>query len=208
MKLLYQTHSPFARKVLVLAHEAGLAGGIEIVHHETSPTRRNAEVFAANPLGKVPVLILDDGYALFDSTLICDYLDGLHDRRSFIPASGRARLDVLRLQALAQGICEAGISVRHETVRRPPPYRYAAMREGQTEKLTASYDFLETHAAGFPGGDRFDLGRIALATALDWIAFRGLPDFEAGRPRLSTWYRATIERPSMRATAYEGETQD
>ena len=65
MQLLYQTHSPYARKVLVMAHEAGLAGRIEVIHHETSPTRRNEAVFAANPLGKVPVLICADGLHSF-----------------------------------------------------------------------------------------------------------------------------------------------
>ena len=72
MKLLYQTHSPYARQVLVLAHEVGLADRLEVIHHETSPTRRNAAVFAVNPLGKVPVLVLDDGLALFDSAVISD----------------------------------------------------------------------------------------------------------------------------------------
>ena len=76
MKLLYQTHSPFARKVLVMAHEVGLAGRMEVIHHETSPTRRNEAVYAMNPLGKVPVLICDDGLVLFDSVVICSYLDG------------------------------------------------------------------------------------------------------------------------------------
>ena len=213
MKLLYQTHSPFARKVLVLAHEAGIADRLEVVHHETSPTNRNAEVFAANPLGKVPVLILDDGYALFDSTVICDHLDGLHGKPPFIPASGRARLAALRLQSIAQGICEAGIVVRHETVRRPQPYRYPAMRDGQIDKLMASYDFLEADRTAVwlddPGvEDGFDLGQIALATALSWIVFRDLPAFEPGRPRLSLWYRTVSRRKSMLATQYSGATHD
>src|SRR5687768_13722497 len=67
MKLLYQTHSPYARKALVFAHEAGLAERIEVIHHETSPLRRNEAVFAANPLGKVPVLMREGVPALFDS---------------------------------------------------------------------------------------------------------------------------------------------
>ncbi|HEV7446148.1 MAG TPA: glutathione S-transferase N-terminal domain-containing protein, partial [Steroidobacteraceae bacterium] len=66
MRLLYQTHSPYARKVLVAAHEMGLQHRLCVVHHETSPTRRNEEVLALNPLGKVPVLICDDGAVLFD----------------------------------------------------------------------------------------------------------------------------------------------
>jgi glutathione S-transferase len=208
MKLLYQTHSPYARKVLVLAHEAGLTGRLGVVHHETSPTWRNDEVFRLNPLGKVPVLLLDDGSALFDSNVICEYLDGLHDRPPLIPRERMPRLLTLRTQALAQGLCDAGIAVRHETVRRPEALRYAAMRDGQIEKLVASYDFLEREWAEAAGDAPVDLGQIALATALSWLAFRALPDFEQGRPRLASWYRRFIERPSMLATPLAGQTVD
>ena len=89
MRLLYQTHSPYARKVLVLAYEVGLQDRLTVIHHETSPTRRNEAVFDLNPLGKVPVLICDDGIALFDSNVICEYLDGLTQAPgSFHPSRG------------------------------------------------------------------------------------------------------------------------
>ena len=209
MKLFYQTHSPYARKVLVLAHEIGLADRIEVIHHETSPTRRNEEVFRVNPLGKVPVLLLDDGTALFDSNVICEYLDGLHDGARVIPTEGRAHFSTLRIQALAQGLCEAGIAVRHETDRRPEPYRYPAMRDGQNEKLMAAYDFLEREGVSIEADTHhIDIGQIALGTALSWLEFRELPAFERGRPRLSAWYRAFIQRPSMLATPLTGETVD
>ncbi len=212
MKLLYQTHSPYARKVLVAAHEAGLVGQLEVIHHETSPTWRNEAVFALNPLGKVPVLLLDDGFALFDSNVICEHLDGLAGPGSLIPVEPRARLLSLRLQALAQGLCDAGIAVRHETERRPEPYRYPAMRDGQIEKLVAAYDFLEGDAvviaAARPDVDPVCIGQIALATALSWLAFRDLPAFAPGRPRLAAWYEAVIRRPSMRATPLAGDTVD
>lgn len=204
MKLLYQTHSPYARKVLVLAHEAGLAGRLEVEHHETSPTRRNEAVYALNPLGKVPVLVTDDGMALFDSAVICDYLDGLHDGPRLVPAAGPARWRALRLQALAHGVADAGIAVRLETERRPEPYRYPAMRDGQAGKLAAAYDFLEAQA-DFEGP--VDIGQIALATALAWIEFRRLPSFRS-RPRLSAWYEAFAARPSMTATPMAGEVVD
>jgi glutathione S-transferase len=208
VKLLYQTHSPYARKVLVLAHEAGLAERIEVIHHETSPTRRNDEVFALNPLGKVPVLIPDAGPALFDSDVICEFLDGLHGGPRFIPAAPAARWPVLRLQALAQGLCDAGIAVRHDTHRRPARYRYPAMARGQAEKLVAAYDFLERDEAALDARGRPDLGQVALATALSWLEFRELPAFAPGRPRLAAWYAAIAERPSMRATPLTGEVAD
>ncbi len=204
MQLLYQTHSPYARKVLVLAHETGLAGRLHVIHQETSPTLRNDLVFAANPLGKVPALILEQGLTLFDSSVICEFLDGLHDGSPLIPASGPERWRVLRLQALAQGLCDAGITLRWETQRRPVETRWSPMADGQTEKLLAGYDFAEREALDAP----LDLGQIALATALDWLDFRGLPDFRAGRPRLAAWFDAFTRRASMTATTYRGQTRD
>jgi glutathione S-transferase len=205
MKLLYQTHSPYARKALVFAHEAGLSDQIEVVHHETSPTRRNTEVFAQNPLGKVPVLLRLGLPPLFDSSVICEYLDTLHDRAPLIPAAGEARWQALRLQAAAQGMADAGIALRWETVRRPEPLRYPPLAEGQALKLVETYDWLEQELAT---PRPVDLGQIAVATTLSWIAFRELPDFRAGRPRLSAWLATFEARPSMRATPLSGETQD
>src|SRR5690349_7300409 len=112
MKLYYQTHSPYARKALVFAYEAGLAERIEVVHHETSPTLRNEVVLAENPLGKVPVLVRDSGPALFDSDVICAYLDTLHRKQRLVPDSGEARWRALSMQAVAQGVADAGIAVR------------------------------------------------------------------------------------------------
>lgn len=205
MKLLYQTHSPFARKVLVFAHEAGLAERIAVAHQETSPTWRNEQVFAENPLGKVPVLLRCGQPSLFDSDVICAYLDTLHKGPELIPASGEARWSALEVQAVSQGLCEAGIAVRWETVRRPEPFRYAPLRDGYIEKLVASYDWLDG-AVDFEAPTH--VGHVALATALSWLEFRELPGFRQGRPRLAAWFDEFQDRPSMRATPFIGETQD
>lgn len=204
MKLLYQTHSPYARKVLVAAHEIGLANRIEIIHHETSPTWRNDDVFTLNPLGKVPVLITD-GQVLFDSNVICEYLDGLHGGPKLVPREPAERYRALCLQALAQGIADAGIAVRWETERRPEPLRWSTMRDGQLEKVVAACDYLETEISV---GLAPDIGAIALATALSWIEFRNVYAFQSGRPRLASWYADFSARASMRATALHGDTQD
>ena len=211
MKLLYQTHSPYARKVLVAAHESGLADRLEVIHHETSPTRRNEAVYALNPLGKVPVLVLDDGTVLFDSNVICAYLDDLHDGPKLIPADGAARYRVLCAQALAQGIADAGIAVRWESERRPPALRWVELRDGQLGKIAAACDLLERELDD--GGDADgigapDIGAIALATALSWIDFRGVYAFRDDRPRLAAWYARFAARPSMRVTALSGDTHD
>lgn len=205
MQLLYQTHSPYARKALVFAYEANLATRLEVVHHETSPTRRNEDVFAQNPLGKVPVLLRPGQSPIFDSDVICAYLDTMHAGRSLIPAEGEARWQTLRVQAVAQGMADAGIAVRWETLRRPEALRYPPLRDGYVEKLVASYDWLEreldVHAP-------IHVGHIAVATALDWLEFRELPDFRNGRPRLVEWFDVFKRRPSMLATPLSGETQD
>ena len=205
MKLLYQTHSPFARKALVFAHEAGLADRIEVIHHETSPTLRNEVVFAQNPLGKVPVLLRDGDPPIFDSDVICEYFDTLHESRRLIPEGDEARWHALTMQAVAQGMAEAGIAVRWETVRRPEALRYPPLRDGYAEKLVAAYDWVERELAM---DAPLHVGHIAVATALSWIEFRALPDFRKARPRLSAWLNEFEARASMRATPLSGETKD
>ncbi len=205
MKLLYQTHSPYARKALVFAHEAGIADRLVVVHEETSPTRRNESVFAENPLGKVPVLLRPGLPALFDSDVICAWLDTQHEGRRLIPAEGEARWQALRLQAVAQGLADAGIALRWETVRRPPELRYPPLRDGYAAKLQTSYNWLELE---LDVDAPVHVGHVALATTLDWLEFRALPAFRAGRPRLTRWFDAFATRPSMLATPLSGETQD
>ena len=205
MKLFYQTHSPYARKALVFAHEAGLAESLEVVPHETSPTLRNEEVFAQNPLGKVPVLVCPGGPTLFDSDVICAYLDTLHGGRRLIPADGDARWQALRLQAIAQGLADAGIAMRWETVRRPPQLRYPSLADGYAHKLISSYDWLERE---LDVASAIHVGHVALATSLSWLEFRELPAFREGRPRLAAWFEEFDARPSMRATPLSGETRD
>jgi glutathione S-transferase len=205
MKLLYQTHSPFARKALVFAHEVGVADRMEVEHHETSPTCLNERVFAENPLGKVPVLIRPGLSPIFDSDVICAYLDTLHDGPKLIPPTGESRWQALRVQAVAQGLAEAGIAVRWETVRRPEQLRYAPLRDGYVAKLIASYDWLERE---LDVASPIHVGHIALATALSWLEFRELPWFRGDRPRLVSWFDAFEARPSMRATPLSGETHD
>jgi len=204
MKLFHQTHSPYARKVLAMAHEVGLADRIEVIHQETSPMVRNDEVFALNPLGQVPVLVIERD-CLFDSTVIVEYLDGLHDGPKMIPPHGPARWHALRRQAVADGIAEAGIHLRWETVRRPDERRWPELADGFRDKLRASYDFLERDDS-LDGP--LDIGHIALAATLGWVVFRELPSFGAQHVRLAHWYEQFSRRPSMLATPLSGQTLD
>ena len=205
MTLYYQTHSPYARKALVFAYEAGLADRIEVVHQETSPTRRNELVFGLNPLGKVPVLVAGDGGVIFDSNVICEYFDTLHDGPKLVPEAGEARWKALRMQAVAQGLADSGIAVRWESERRPEPLRYPPLRDGHIAKLVASYDWLEQE---LDPDTPLHVGHIAVAAALGWLEFRELPSFRPGHPKLSAWFDAFDARPSMRATPLAGETHD
>lgn len=205
MKLLYQTHSPYARKALVFAHEVGLSSHIEVIHHETSPTLRNEEVFAQNPLGKVPVLLRPGLAPIFDSDVICAYLDTLHSGHRLIPVDGEMRWQALRVQAVAQGLADAGIALRWETVRRPEQLRYAPLRDGYIEKLEATYDWLEKY---LDVDSPLHVGHIAVATTLSWIEFRELPSFRAKHSELRAWLDEFETRASMRATPLTGETHD
>jgi glutathione S-transferase len=203
--LQYQTHSPFARKVLVFAHEAGLADQIEVLHQETSPTLRNDDVFALNPLGKVPVLVRSGRLPLFDSAVICAFLDTLHDGEPLIPRDGEARWRALRLQALADGMAESGIAVRWETERWPEALRYPPLRDGHLAKLEAGYAFA---AREIEHDHAIDIGTIALATALSWLEFRAVAPPGDEHPGLERWLAAFNRRPSMLATPLEGDTVD
>lgn len=209
MKLLYQTHSPYARKVLVAAHETGLQHRLQVIHHDTSPTLRNDEVFALNPLGKVPVLVVDDTLVLFDSSVICEYLDTLHATTPLIPRDPHARLLALRRQALATGMADAGIAARWEAERRPESLRWPSMLQGQLEKIAAACDVLEREIREQSCiNDALDIGDIAAAATLSWIDFRNVYDFATGRPHLAAWYERFSTRPSMRATTLAGDTHD
>ncbi|RUX27699.1 glutathione S-transferase family protein [Mesorhizobium sp. M7A.F.Ca.US.011.01.1.1] len=204
MILYYQTHSPFARKALVFAHEAGIADQLEVIHHETSPTLRNADVYTENPLGKVPVLLRPNASPIFDSDVICAYLDTLHDGRKLLPQDGEARCQALRLQSVAQGLAQTGIALRWETERRLEKLRYGALADGYREKIEASYDWIEST---LDDEAPLHVGHIALATTLSWMAFRHLPPFRS-RARLTHWFEAFEKRVSMQATPLSGDTHD
>ena len=197
MKLLYLSSSPFARKALVCAHEVGLADRLELVPIETNPVNSSGVVNRSNPLGKVPVLIRDDGPALYDSVVICEYFDGLHRGPKLFPEGGEARWRALRLHALADGLSDAAITVRRED-RRPDGLHWDGWKEAHVRKLVQTYDLVERDVELLSGP--LTIGHAALATALEWIEFRSVgPAFRPGRPRLAGWYADFARRPSMLA---------
>lgn len=201
MKLYHTSTSPFVRKVLVAAHELGLDGRIETAFLRPTPVAPNPELSRANPLSKIPALILNDGSGLYDSRVICEYLETL--REPGVPAlvapSGPERFRTLRLQALCDGILEAAILVFYERAMRPPALHWEEWLSGQTQKALQGLDALELECEHF--GETPDLAQIAAGVTLGWLEFRSaVGDIRAGRPRLTSWYERFSQRSSMLAT--------
>ena len=198
MKLYYAPASPFVRKCLVVAAELGLRDRIELVTAAAHPVNRDKNVVAHNPLGKVPTLITDDGSALYDSRVICEYLNILGDG-NLIPRAGEARWTVLSAQALADGVMDAAVLTRYETFARPEALRWQDWITGQLEKVTSGLDALESRAADF--GDRVNLGTIAFGCMLGYLDFRFASfGWRDGRPKASAWFEWFGARDSMMAT--------
>ncbi|MBI3452226.1 MAG: glutathione S-transferase N-terminal domain-containing protein [Rhodospirillales bacterium] len=200
MKLFYSTASPYVRKVMVTAIETGLDKKIETVPTAVAPHKPNLDYARNNPLMKVPALVTDGGETLYDSRVICDYLDSLHDGAKLIPLSGGGRWQVLRTQALSDGILDAGLACRYETALRPTEKQWPDWLSGQHEKINQGFDALEADIDQL--GGPINLGQIAVACAIGWLEFRNVAgDLRKSRPKLFKWYEAFAKRPSMAATA-------
>jgi glutathione S-transferase len=201
MKLRLTPTSPYARKCLVLAHEAGIADRIERVAATIGMGTRDDALTADNPLGKVPVLVTDDGEVVYDSPVICEYLDSLNDGRKLIPAAGMERFRALRREALADGIADAAVLARMEIAVRPEALRWPEAAARQRGKVMAGLDALEAEVETFAAAP--DVGQIAAACAIAYLDLR-FPDedWRTARPKLAAWYAAFERRPSMVATRF------
>ena len=202
MKLFYSPTSPYVRKVLVCAHELGLAGRIENVAAAASPINRSKEIIAHNPLGQVPTLITDDGQMLADSRVICEYLDHVAGGGTLFPRNS-ARWQAICDQAMADGILGAALLARYETFLRPADKKWTDWLAGQMDKIKTTLATLETATTGF--GGRVDIGTISYACALSYLDLR-FPDFDwrKDHPAATAWYKAFETRPSMVATQLKG----
>ncbi len=199
MQLIHAPASPFARKVRVLAFETGLAPRIEALDTAVLPVTLNERVNALNPLGKVPVLLTDDGEALYDSRVICEYLDSLHDRPRLFPTEPAARWRTLRLAALADGLMEAALLVRYERAVRPVERQWDDWAEGQLGKVRRALAELERQAGQLQGP--LDMAQIAVACALGYLDFRFAElQWRSACPTLSAFQAGFAARDSMRDT--------
>lgn len=182
MKLFSSPNSPFVRKVMACAIARGIERRIEAV--STDPHVSPAALLAANPLSKIPCLITDDGVAVFDSPVICEYLDSLDGGLPLFPRAGGARWNALKEQALADGIMDAAVGRRGEQGRPQEAARDAVM-ERQKQAVARSLDLLESD----PPTQTLDIGSISIACALGYLTLRFSDEpWREGHPKLTAWF--------------------
>ena len=197
MQLFRSPTSPFVRKVMVTLHETGQIDEVALVDAAGTPVAPGTMPVGQNPLGKIPTLVRDDGPALFDSRVICRYLD----ERAGAGLYPAARIwEVLTLEALADGVLEAAVLMVYESRLRPAELVYAPWVEGQWDKIARALDALEDRWMSHLHGP-LDMAQIAVGCALGYLDFRHeARDWRAGRPELAAWQAGFAARPAMQAT--------
>jgi len=197
MKLRYSPTSPYVRKVLATAIELGLETRIERISTD--------DLVTDNPLSKVPALTMDDGEVLYDSPVICEYLDSLHQGARLFPPAGTARWRALRQQALCDGVLDAAILRMLESKRRPEALRWPDEIAKQGGKVARALDRLEAEAADLEGP--LTIGQIAVGCTLGYLDFRfGDEDWRPTHPKLAAWHAEFAKRPSMLETVPKDPT--
>jgi len=196
MELKYNALSPYVRKVVVVAHELGIVDRIRL-----SPlnSRQEPEKIAPfNPLGKVPALITDGGTVIYDSPVICEYLDAEYGDHRLLPTAGLRRWEIMTRVALADGLLDAAILLRNER-QRPAAQQSSEWTDWQFGKVRAGLDHIESTTSDL--STELDMGHIAVACALGYMPLRlaELAGLEAW-PRLRQWYAALLERPAFAQT--------
>ena len=199
MKLHWSPRSPFVRKVMIAAHELGLADRLQTVRTVVAMNAVNRALLPENPLGKIPTLVLDDGTVLFDSLTIMEYFDSLAGPR-LVPATGPARWTVLTWHALGTGFLDALILWRNERDK-PQPRQTPEWIEGFATKTEATLNRLEALVPELEA-EPFGIAHIAIGCALGYLDFRfDVLPWREGRSALAGWYAAFAVRPSVAACA-------
>ena len=200
MKLFFSPASPFVRKVMVCAIERGIDGQIEKLGSAAHPINQDASIKAHNPTGKVPTLVAGDGTAIYDSRVICEYLDSVGSAPGLFPAAGADRWKALVLQSAADEMLDAALLARYETVARPEALRWADWHKGQITKIHTT---VKAYSDAWIGHleSRLDIGTVAAGVSLGYLDFR-FPDigWRDGNARLAAWYEGFAARPAMKAT--------
>lgn len=197
MKLFFAPTSPFVRKCLICAAALKLQDRLELVSAKAHPVVRDVQVVQHNPLGKIPALLTDDGLTLYDSRVICEYLNSLVQGPLF-PADGQARWQALSLQSLADGMMDACVLARYEDIVRPEELRWPTWKSSQLKKVSAGLRALETQADTL--GQQPDIGNIAVACALWYLDLRYAEiDWRQSYPLLAQWYQGFSQQPAIAA---------
>ena len=205
MKLHWSPRSPYVRKVMIFAHEIGVASEFDCVRTVVSMFAPAEELFADNPLNKLPTLVLDDGTALFDSRVICEYLDTKHNGPKLYPADGTERLLALRNQALGDGLLDVSMMRLTERLK-PEERRTEKIIKSNERKSAAAVDRIDADIALLTDR-RFDVGHIAIGTALGYLDFRfGDDNWRDGHPQLADWYAEFNARASVVAVPVEDDS--
>lgn len=200
MRLLHGSISPYVRKVMVAAIETGLRDKLELVSFPPLVATKPVDaIIAHNPTGRIPTLVLDDDTALFDSRVICEYFDHISPTAKLYPAPGPERWHALTMMSTADGLLEAGLTVRFEMGLRAEEKRSQEWIDGHMTKVRNCFDALEHKWR--PNGGQFAIGEIAVVCALGWVDFR-MPeqDWRGACPKLAAWYESVVDRPSVVAT--------
>jgi glutathione S-transferase len=191
--------SPFARKVRIAAAVLELEDRIEIANADTGNPEDSLRT--QNPLGKIPALVLENGETIFDSAVIVEYLDWLAGGGKIIPTEPKARFRSLTQQALADGISDAAVLLRYETLWRDPEMRSEKWMAYQADKIARALRAFEKA----PPEDLSDVGTIALASALGYLDLRFEGAWRAEHPRLVSWLDVFADAtPSFEATRVRG----
>ncbi len=198
MKLHFSPTSPYVRKCMVTAHELGVAERITLLPSNAHPVNRDAALVATNPLGKVPTLVTDDGLVLYDSRVICEWLDSTHNGQLF-PRDGAARWQALVLQSLADGLLDAALLARYEEAVRPEALRWPDWQAGQMDKVRTALQALEQAPEQLQG--KVDIGTLSLACALGYLDLRyDAWGWRTRSPRVAEWAAGFMQRPSLQAS--------
>lgn len=190
MKLLFTKRSPYARKVRVLALEKNIS--LDLIDEDLQ--NKSQRLLEANPLGKVPTLILDNGTTVFDSSVICQYLDGLNDKSLMIPREAAQRIEVLKWEAFSDDLMTVAINLYMEKVRHPNDF-HKDFCASQQANILSSFGFIEKNLSDFKS---FNLAPIAVASSIGYVHFR-LPHLKV-QGALAQWFEDISRRPSMAQT--------
>jgi glutathione S-transferase len=198
MTLHWSPRSPYVRKVMIAIHEMGLQGRIRIVRTVVGGTTPHRKLMTINPLGKIPTLELPDGTAIYDSPVIIEYLDTLHQGPKLYPLPWPQRLTSLRRHALGQGMLDTALSLLAEGFR-PSERQSEPHKELWRAKLIACVAALEEEAEALATSG-FSIGHLAIGVALGYLDFRfGTLAWRDDHPKLAAWHETFNARPSVQA---------